>query len=300
MSTLLEEGYEALLNDVIRVGAVRTLYQPIVDLESFEVVGYEALARGPEGSRLEQPHLLFETARACGRLDDLDWLCRTTALTGALEAGLKQGTSLFLNVEPAALASPLPHSYWRVWERSRRELSVLFEVTERALTASPASLLRRCEEIRELGWGIALDDVGVAPSSLAMLPLLRPDVIKLDRLLMSKDAGRLRNRIVHAVSAEHERRGTAVVAEGIENEDHIELALAMGATLGQGWFFGRPDGLPSSPVQPDNPIAVRRIRPTADANATPFTMLSEKRPTRVGTKRVLREMTRHLEEQLLT
>jgi hypothetical protein len=90
------------IDDVLRNGAVRSLFQPIVELDTGRVVAYEALARGPQGP-LERPDHLFAAARAAGRLTELDAACRSAALTGALAAGLVTPLTLFVNVEPEVL-----------------------------------------------------------------------------------------------------------------------------------------------------------------------------------------------------
>src|SRR6187200_2839806 len=96
------------LGSVLREGSLRAVYQPIVDLDTREVVAYEALARGPEGSTLERPDLLFDVARRTGRLEQLDWACRAAAVQGAMDAGMGPPLTLFVNVEPETLGAPPP------------------------------------------------------------------------------------------------------------------------------------------------------------------------------------------------
>ena len=76
--------------------------------------------------------------------------------------------------------------------------------------------------------------------SLAFLPLLAPDVVKLDLRLVQERPGPAIAEIMNAVNADAERTGAVVLAEGIETEEHLVMARALGATLGQGWLFGRP------------------------------------------------------------
>lgn len=90
------------MHKVIGRGLVRTVFQPVVDLDTSVVVAYEALSRGPAGP-LERPDLLFEAARDQGRLADLDALCRATALRSAADVGIAAPVGLFLNVEPEVL-----------------------------------------------------------------------------------------------------------------------------------------------------------------------------------------------------
>lgn len=288
----------AEINRIIDGRHVSSVYQPIVDLKAGAVMGYEALARGPKGSVIERPDLLFEAARKGGRVAELDWLCRAAGVRGALDGGLGLNAplTLFLNVEPAALHKPVPEELKEIWLVAQSRLKVVLEITERALTTHPTELLWSVESARELGWGIALDDVGADPRSLAMLPFLRPDIIKLDLRLIQQQPSDERAQIIHAVAAESERTGGLVLAEGIETEAHRETALALGASLGQGWLFGRPEALPAElPVN-----GAMRIPPRyweVPVGRTPFDMVSESRPVRRGNKRILFAISRALENQ---
>src|SRR6185312_10053157 len=88
---------------VIDDRAIYTVFQPIVRLDTREVVGYEALSRGPAGSRWQDPVAMFSAARAIGRVGELDWICRARAHQGAVAAGLAPELVLFVNVEPSTL-----------------------------------------------------------------------------------------------------------------------------------------------------------------------------------------------------
>lgn len=291
-----EPSADSALDGLIRAGGIRSLYQPVVELDSGRVVGYEALARGPQGSRLEAPNDLFATARAAGRVVDLDWACRRAALQGALDGGLGAPHTLFVNVEPEALGQGAPPALMELYESTRTELRVVVEITERALATQPAELLKAVGRIRERGWGIALDDVGANRHSLALMPFLRPDVVKLDlRLIQGRPSTEIAE-IVNAVNAEVERTGGMVLAEGIEHEEHLTTALAMGATLGQGWRFGRPAPLAAAlPAGgPELPLLdTARERP----GTTPVQVTERFRKLRIATKRHLVSVSRHLEDQ---
>ena len=89
----VDVGVASTVREVIEQGLVRSVYQPIVDLDSSTVVAYEALARGPRHSTLESPAALFAAAEHEGLAFELDWACREAALRGALEAGLPRTAS---------------------------------------------------------------------------------------------------------------------------------------------------------------------------------------------------------------
>jgi len=256
------------------------------------VLGYEALSRGPAGTALERPDLLFAAARRGRRLRDLDIACRAAALTAAKAAGLTEPYRLFINAEPEALDGWRPDP-----EHEHLPLTVVLELTERALTSQPAQLLQTVARVRALGWGIALDDVGADPASLALLPLVQPDVIKLDLALVQGRASAHIAAVVNAVHAEAERSGTVVLAEGIETEQHLRTARAFGATVGQGWYFGRPGRLPTPlpAFAAAAPLAVVPRRAGTD-DPSPFDLAAAvDRPVRDADKRLLIEISKQLE-----
>jgi len=197
-------------------------FQPIVDLRDRSVVGYEALARPTDGS---SPTALFAAARAEGRLAEVDRECRAAALRQAHAASLAAPFALFLNADAGALELDIP-------DLPAGGPTLVMEITERALTERPDVVLRTLTHLRTRGWGVSLDDVGADSRSLAVMPLLYPDVIKLDlELLADRDPGDVA-RVVTAVGAEAERRHVTVLAEGIDSEERLAMARVAGATLG--------------------------------------------------------------------
>jgi EAL domain-containing protein (putative c-di-GMP-specific phosphodiesterase class I) len=287
------------LGAVLDGGLVRAVYQPIVDLDTGDVVAFEALARGPEGSPLERPDLLFDAARRTGRLVELDWACRVAAVRGAMDAGLGPPLTLFVNVEPETLGTPPPAAAAPLLDRAQHELALVVECTERAITSRPAELLGTLAAVRQRGWAVAVDDVGADPGSLALMPFLRPDVIKLDLRLVQRRPSSSVAEIVSAVNAEAERSGAVVLAEGIETEAHLATARAMGATLGQGWLFGRPGPLPSPLPTPTHGLGRGMPDEPDDATASPFAVATATRAARPADKRLLIEVSKHLERQAL-
>ncbi len=285
------------LTSAIEAG-VRAVYQPIVHLDSAEVVGYEALSRGPQGSPLESPAALFAAARDEGRVAELDWACRKAALQGALTHGLRPPAALFVNVEPDVLGLPPDAETADVLRRADQRLSVFVEVTERALTLRPAELLAAVEDLRERGWGIALDDVGADPRSLALLPLLRPDVVKLDMSLVHAHPSRASGEVLNGVCAYAEQTGAVILAEGVEDEGHVVAARSLGATLAQGWHFGRPAELPHDATEAVSRAVTLGV-PARRAPDSPVDLVRDRRPLRVGRKDVLLSITRALEAQAL-
>ncbi|WP_298992848.1 diguanylate cyclase domain-containing protein [uncultured Pseudokineococcus sp.] len=283
---------------VLDTGLVRSVFQPIVDLDSGRVVAYEALARGPRGSDLERPDHLFAAARAQGLLAELDAACREAAFRGALEQQLLAPLTLFVNVEPEVLDSAPLDDLLAIAAGAPGDLRVVVEITERALAHRPAELLRTVDRVREIGWGIALDDVGADAMSLAFMPLLRPDVVKLDLRLVQERPGPAVAQIMNAVNAYAESSGAVVLAEGIEDERHLRVGRALGARLGQGWLFGRPGPGPAPAFEVGELVLPPRAG--VDLAATsPFALLQAHHELRRSPKALLIELSKQLEREAL-
>lgn len=283
----------AALARTLDEGLIKPVFQPLVDLYSGETLGYEALARGPEGP-LQRPDLLFAAARQEGRLAELDRACRRAAVAGAHAAHLCSPATLFVNVEPEAVGEGIARDQPEA-ALLPADMRLIVEITERALTSRPADLLPMIEDLRAHGIGLALDDVGVDRRSLALMPFVRPDVIKLDLRLTQEPPSEEVAEVHNAVSAHAERTGALVVAEGIETEQHAERARAMGASIGQGWLYGRPGPLPDHRLEPSRPIPI--VGTPVEDSATPFRSIEGHRPMRRGSKRLLLEISRELERQ---
>ena len=277
------------LADVLERGALHSVYQPIVHLDTGSLFGFEALARGPRGTALERPTSLFAAARAEDRLAELDACCQVMAVANAERHAITSPLTLFVNVEPDTNGfASLP--------QIGQDVRGIVELTERTLTTQVAELLPAVQSARERGWGVALDDVGADTRSLALMPLLRPDVIKLDiRLVQAQPTPEIA-AIAGAVGAQAERTGATVLAEGIENEQQADYARALGATVGQGFLFGRPSTEPKRTLAADIPLPIYSAA-LPNAWRTPFELASAQRPVRHGAIPLLAAISRELEQQ---
>jgi EAL domain-containing protein (putative c-di-GMP-specific phosphodiesterase class I) len=276
---------------LLQRSSLRPAYQPIVDLDSQEMVAAEALARWP-GIGIA-PDEAFQLATSQGRLRELDEACRFAAVDDAVAHGLPSGFSLFVNLEPSVLG---PETASRLLAHALGQIELVIEITERALLHRPAELLRAIEELRSAGCAIALDDVGAEPESLALLPFVAPDVVKLDISLVQSRPNSEQAAVLSSVAAYAENSGATILAEGIETEAHLDQALALGATLGQGWFFARPGPL-GDVAQP--PTALLRRSPLAATPGTPCQGIYGS-DFRVGRKGLLLSISHHLESKGLT
>ncbi|MBY6540404.1 EAL domain-containing protein [Rhodococcus sp. BP-349] len=178
----------------------------------------------------------------------------------------------------------------------------MIELTERSLLSDPATLLAVVDAARRLGCSVALDDVGANEATVTMLEFVAPDIIKLDCTLVQSDPSPAQARVIAAVRAHAEFTGATILAEGVENEEHLARARALGATLGQGWLFGRPAALPSDTsrrrdVLERTPSVVSRRRSPASSAVpeVPSDLFGEIAPL-VGRKAFVLSMARQIED----
>ncbi|KGM11083.1 sensor domain-containing phosphodiesterase [Cellulomonas bogoriensis] len=280
--------------DLLHGIGIRSVYHPLVDLGTGRTVAHEALMRGPAGTPWESPLTLLAAARAAGTLTDLEQAAVSAALHGTGCGSPDVTGVLFVNLEPSTLTR---HPDLVVAELDRRAggLQVVVEITERALAADPAGVLAGAERLRAAGYAIALDDVGVERESLAFIPVLQPEVVKLDLSLLRSVDDPATITVAHAVQAYAEACGAEVVAEGIETEADLVRALVLGATLGQGWHWGRPGPYPV-PAPAGTPH--RRFAPRTEAAAapgSPFDLVAGSGRLRTAPKHLLLPVSRTLE-----
>ena len=247
---------------VLRRG-VHAVFQPVVDIAREDVVGYEALVRGE--SPLATPAELFSAAAASGMTTELDWECRAAAFKGALAGGLRPPATLFVNAVPGTLGVEAPTHLRVLSRRAAADLKIIVEVSEHNLLAAPAEMLDKLEKVRDLGWGIALDDVGRDMSSLALLTLVRPDVVKIDPSLVQQPLSPRTTRIVMALGSYARESGAQLLAEGVETDEHLVRARAIGAHLAQGGRFGWATDLPADASRRrSGTVRIPRVPPIGD------------------------------------
>jgi EAL domain-containing protein (putative c-di-GMP-specific phosphodiesterase class I) len=284
--------------DIIDRHDVRTVFQPLVHVASLEVVGFEALTRGPEGSPLESPVDLISAATRAGRLEELDWVCAATAAHTAMAARLHPSLTFFLNLEPSTLASPCPADLVSGVARAREALRVVVEMGERSLLDDPAGLLGSVASVRNDGWGVAVDRVGGDHTALAMLPFVQPDVIKVSLPLLRSASEEDWAETANTVRAYSERTGAVTLVQGVETDHDAMLARTFGATYAQGWRYGRPEPLPAEVKAPHVPFPLLQ-RPETARPPTPFELISARRKPEVNEKRVLVQVSKYLEDQAI-
>jgi EAL domain-containing protein (putative c-di-GMP-specific phosphodiesterase class I) len=213
-------------------GRFHPVFQPIVDLQSRDVVGYEALTRFDSGQR---PDLCFADAWAVELGPALELATLQAAVAAAQE--LPGGLWLSLNISPRLLADP-DRLRAVLWPSDR---PIVLEITEHEIIADYEAT---AAAIRALGHDVrlAVDDAGSGIANFAHIIELRPNLVKLDISLV-RDVNVDLGRQALVVGMRHfaAEAGCELLAEGVETQAEADTLLALGVDLGQGYLFGYPE-----------------------------------------------------------
>ena len=232
-----------LLDDLTNPGAIRMELQPIVDLSDGGPRLYmlEALARGPRGTTMERPDVLFEYARRKGVEAQIDMICIAEAL--ASFASLPGRSRLSVNVHSSTLASVEGFTRKVVDCATAYDVDphrVMLEIVEHHNRWSAATFQHALAEIREAGMRIALDDLGMGASNYHLFVDCRPDHIKIDRSIVAGcSADPWRRAVLASVAGLATAVGSTAIAEGLETFADLKTLQDLGIDKVQGWLFAR-------------------------------------------------------------
>ncbi|MEA2430277.1 MAG: hypothetical protein QOI19_750, partial [Thermoleophilaceae bacterium] len=241
---------ELVLDDA--AARISQVFQPVVDLRTGLVSGYEALSRF-EGSR-RPPNAWFAQAHRCGLGIELELV----AAQAQLEAPNRpRGTRLSINLSPSAMLSA------EADQLLAGDLShLILEVTEDELVAEGGALEERLADLRRRGARLAVDDIGAGYAGLKQVMRLQPDVLKLDRSLVAGvSSDPAKGAMVDALVRYSRRIGADVCAEGVETLEDLEALADLDVTYGQGYVLARP----AAPWASVDPAAVSVCRSALSA-----------------------------------
>lgn len=242
-------NHEALrphLDDLIARQRVTTLLQPVLDLADGQIMGYEALARGPSNSPLHAPQAMFRIAEQLGLLTELDWVC--VRVTLATFARLKLPGKLFLNLSPSTLLDPRfnPADLTKALrEAGIQNGQVVIEITENASGIHYGDLRQAALALRTAGIEIAIDDLGEGFSSLRLWSELKPAFVKIDKHFVAdihQDPHKF--EFMRSIRQMAESAHSCVIAEGVENPSELAVLNDLGIRYAQGYLIGRPSPVP--------------------------------------------------------
>ena len=236
-----------VLEYILKSGEITTLFQPIFDISNQVIVGYEALSRGPKDSPLEMPNTLFKVAHEQGLISELELLCRSKAIENFVRLNL-QG-KLFLNVSPKTLLDPCHpkgETLHLIEQFGLAANRVVIEVTEQEKVDDGFLLLKTIAHYRELGFTIAIDDLGAGYSGLKQWSELCPDFVKIDRYFIDHcDESEVKKEFLKSITILARATNTQVIAEGIERPEELTFVENLGISNVQGFLLEKPSIKPS-------------------------------------------------------
>ncbi|MEW6120425.1 MAG: GGDEF domain-containing protein [Pseudomonadota bacterium] len=241
-----DDDSRALLDAILANGRLYTLLQPVLDLKTGQITGYEALTRGPSNSPLHAPLALFRAAEYSGRTVELDRACMRSAL--ATFARLRLPGRLFVNLTPGSLldARFAPVAMQAAIAEARLSAGqVTIEITEDAETIDYPALRTAVAGLRAAGIEAAMDDFGQGFSSLRLWSELKPGLVKIDKHFISdihQDPHKL--EFVRSICQLAESAQAGIIAEGVETVSELAVLKDLGIRYAQGYLIGRPSPIP--------------------------------------------------------
>lgn len=222
--------------------------QPIADIQTGAVMAHEALLRSR--TRTTSPEVLFHAAIQAGQQADLEAAARRLAWARAAELPAQQ--KLAVNIGTGCLDVPLPPA--SAVDPSR----IILELSERHAVVDNHPLIRLVDTWRREGYTIALDDYGVGYMGLGAILVLKPHIVKLDRVLIQGiDRDVTRQTMLRTIHQMTEALGIVPIAEGIETPEELAFLRDAGMQYGQGFALGRPQERPRiRPIALPDPIAL--------------------------------------------
>lgn len=233
-----------LLEEVLLHGQIRIVHQPIVELERKSVLGYEALTRGAI-SGLESPGKLFELAARCDLVFELDRLCRRMAFR--FSRGMPRSAKVFINVLPSAVYDPDfrgEHLIRLLEPTGLAPEQIVLEITEKYAIDNYALFGEAVQSFTQMGFSIAVDDIGAGHSGLEKIAKLKPRFLKFDMSLVRNiDTSPVRREMAKAFKGFADKMGSKIIAEGVERREELKTLAKLGIDYGQGFLLGRPEPL---------------------------------------------------------
>ena len=230
------------LKNILEQSAIRIVFQPVVSLTNAEIIGYEALSRGPKDSMLERPDALFATAAKYDLVWELEYLCRRTTLEKAKD--LAPSKMVFINVDPKIINDPRfqkgqTQDMLRQFQANTG--NIIFEITEKTAIDDYKGFCRILDNYTSQGYKIAIDDTGSGYSGLRTLAEIRPNFIKVDmELVRDIDKDNLKQAMLKALYDFSVSTNSKIIAEGIETQGELATLISIGIPYGQGFFLQKP------------------------------------------------------------
>jgi EAL domain-containing protein (putative c-di-GMP-specific phosphodiesterase class I) len=238
---LRERDQRDAVVEVIVNRSLWSAFQPIVQMETRDILGYEGLSRGPRGGPLEYPVNLFGAAARFDLVDELERACRRQVFVDWQY--FASPTRLFVNTVPATVrdVSFLGRGVLDYLGPRLSPSMVTLEITEGQVIENLNLYREAMHSFLDLGFTFAIDDVGAGYSGLETIANLGANYLKIDMgLVRNIHEKKVSQQVVKAILEMGNAVGAAVIAEGIETVEEAETLKGLGLRYAQGYFYGRP------------------------------------------------------------
>lgn len=231
-----------LLKKIIIDQQIYSVFQPIVDLNTLEIIGHEALSRGPVDTEFASPLLLFTFAAECGLSFELDRLCRKMAFKAVKR--LNPNKKIFVNTLTMTIHDPeFRGTYLQelLEDIKIKPENVVFEVSEKLAIDNYDIFKSALKDYNDIGIVHASDDIGTGHSDLERIMELKPGFMKIDiSFIKDVDKSYIKQEIVKAMVMLASSINSIIIAEGVETREEYLKLKELGVTYGQGYLFAVP------------------------------------------------------------
>ena len=235
-----------MIKEIIEKELIEIHFQPIVSIRSKKLYAFEALTRCTFKGEVIPPYELFKMAIDANLNLELDVLTRNKSIEKFKKYYLENNELLlFLNFEPSLINNFHAEKQNYCFTEAIDNVEIpyknfILEIKEDEISNTKA-LKEFCAYYKELGFAIALDDFGTGNSTFDRINVIKPDLIKIDKSLFQDTKNNHINReIVKSIARMGHNLGIRILAEGVEDEDAICLALKSNVNLFQGYYFSKP------------------------------------------------------------
>jgi diguanylate cyclase (GGDEF)-like protein len=246
--TELNGNADDIIEVLSDIRSYQTVFQPIVELASDKIAGYEIFSRGPDG-KFESPDALFKACIEHGILTNVDLVCLKQCIMATSTAA--PNLLFHVNLFPDTLLETPVDTLISLFPVNRKGHKFCIELGEEKFHSDPSDYRGPVSALKAAGIRVAIDDVGYDISSLERLIVLEPDFIKVDRkyvanIMQEPDKMRLLKRLANVAKS----LGAELIAEGIESRDVMPFLEEMGVPYGQGFLWGKLlQALPTEPAK---------------------------------------------------
>ncbi|WP_188207574.1 EAL domain-containing protein [Alkalibacillus aidingensis] len=235
------------------------LYQPIYDIQRWEIIGVEVLFRS---DLFVSPVEVFELAKEEGKLIDLEKLSISKGITGFSNLSDNDHLHLYINVFPSTISNPLFREFLnqQVKQSNVKQQQIVIEIIESEAIRDLLELKSHIRRLKNDGFITAIDDVGKGASTLQTIMELEPQIIKMDHYFSEElPYSTLKQRMLESLLGYCRQTDTKMILEGIESIKILEVAKSLGIQEGQGFYLGVPNTLETFLADQPNPCEIEQF-----------------------------------------